>query len=298
MVYKFFDKKSSGSGISNEPDYQLAKELHKSIVRKFKKRKDYSSFRYNIWGVDLADMQSSRKYNKGTKYLLCKINLFSKYAWVIPLKNKKICIVNMFQKIISKGQRKPNKIWVNQGSKFFNNSFKEFLKMINIEMYSTYSEGKSVVTERFIKTLKNKIFKHMTAISKNIYFNVMDEIINKHNNTVYRTMKMKPIDVTPDSYAEYNEDSNKKDPKFKVEDCVRISKYKSIYAKIYVPNCSEEVFAVNKIENTFLWIYVISDLNGEEIVGSFYEKKLQETSQEKFRIEKVIKRKDDKLYVE
>ena len=139
MVYKFFDEKSSGSGISNEPDYQLAKELRKSVVRKFKKRKVYSSFGYNIWDVDLADMQSSRKYNKGTKYLLCAINLFSKYAWVIPLKDKKICIVNMFQKIISKGQRKPNKIWVNQGSQFYNNSFKEFLKMNNIEMYSTYN---------------------------------------------------------------------------------------------------------------------------------------------------------------
>ena len=137
----------------------------------------------------------------------------------------------------------------------------------------------------------------MTAVSKNVYFNKLNEIINKHNNTVYRTMKMNPIHVTPNSYAEYSEDSNKKDPKFKVEDCVRVSKYKSIYAKIYVPNCSEEVFAVNKIKNTAPWIYVISDLNGEEIVGSFYEKKLQETSQEKFRIEKVIKRKDDKLYV-
>ena len=110
MVYKFFDKKSSGSGIVNEPNYQLANELHKPIIRKFKKRKVYSSFRDNIWGVDLADMQSLSKYNKGIKYLLlCAIDLFSKYAWVVPLKDKRIAIVNTFQKIISKG-RKPNKI--------------------------------------------------------------------------------------------------------------------------------------------------------------------------------------------
>ena len=89
MVYKFFDKKSSGSGIVNEPNYQLANELHKPIIRKFKKRKVYSSFRDNIWGVDLADMQSLSKYNKGNKYLLCAIDLFSKYAWVVPMKNKK-----------------------------------------------------------------------------------------------------------------------------------------------------------------------------------------------------------------
>ena len=118
MVYKFFDKKSKGSGIINEPNYQLANELHKPIIRKFKKRKVYSSFRDNIWGVDLADMQSLSKYNKGIKYLLCVIDFFSKYAWGICLKDKsRITIVNAFQKIISK-QRKPNKIWVDQGDEF------------------------------------------------------------------------------------------------------------------------------------------------------------------------------------
>ena len=132
MIYKFFDKKSaslnksSGSGIVNEPNYQLANELHKPIIRKFKKRKVYSSFRDNIWGVDLADMQSLSKYNKGNKYLLCAIDLFSKYAWVIPIKDKKgHSIVNAFQKIISEG-RKPNKIWVDQGGEFYNNLFKSF----------------------------------------------------------------------------------------------------------------------------------------------------------------------------
>ena len=107
MVYKFFDKKSKRSGINNESNYQLANELHKPIIRKFKKRKVYSSFKDNIWGVDLADMQSLSKYNRRIKYLLCAIDLFSKYAWVITLKDKKkTSIVNAFQKIISKG-RKP-----------------------------------------------------------------------------------------------------------------------------------------------------------------------------------------------
>ena len=119
MVYKFFDKKSSESGIVNEPNYQLANELHKPIIKKIKKRKVCSSFRDNIWGVDLADMQSLSKYNKGMKYLLCAIYLFSKYAWVVLIKDKKgVSIVNAFQKIISEG-RKPNKIWVDQGSEFF-----------------------------------------------------------------------------------------------------------------------------------------------------------------------------------
>ena len=126
-----------------------------------------------------------------------------------------------FTKIISE-ERKPNKIWVDQGNEFYNNSFKDFLRTNNIEMYSTYNEGKSVVAERFIKTLKNKIFKHMTAISKNIYFDVLDDIVNKWNNTIHRTIKITPIDVTSDSYAEWNENSNKRDPKFKVGDHIRI----------------------------------------------------------------------------
>ena len=188
-------------------------------------------------------------------------------------------------------------MWVDQGSKFYNNTFKDFLKINNIKMYSTYNEGKSVVAERFIRTLKNKTFKHLTAISKNNYFDVLNDIVDKYNNTVHRIIKMKPIDVTGDSYAEYNEDFNKKDPKFKVGDHVRISKYKNIFAKGYTPNWSEEVFVINKIKNTVPWTYVINDLNGEEITESFYEKELQKTNQKEFRIEKVIKRKGDKLYV-
>ena len=124
-----------------------------------------------------------------------------------------------FKKIITEG-RKPNKIWVDQGSEFYNNSFKRILKINSIEMYSTYNEGKSAVAERFIRTLENKIFKDMTAVSKNISFYVLTDIVNKYNNTVHRTIKMKPIDVTFDSYAEYNEDSNEKDSKFKVDDHV------------------------------------------------------------------------------
>ena len=109
-------------------------------------------------------MQSLSKYNKGIKYLLCAIDLFSKYAWVVPIKDKKgTSIVNAFKKIISK--RNSNKIWVDQGSEFYNNTFKDFLETNNIEMYSTYNKGKSVVAERFIRTIKNKIFKHMTTIS-------------------------------------------------------------------------------------------------------------------------------------
>ena len=243
-------------------------------------------------------MQSLSRYNKGFKYLLYATDLFSKYAWVIPIKDRKgTSIVNAFKKIVSKGQRKPNKIWVDQGSEFYNQSFKDFLKISNIEIYSTYNEGKSVVAERFMRTLENKIFKHMTTISKNVYIDVLNDIVNKYNNMVQRTIKMKPVDITGDSYVEYNENSNKKDPKFKVADHVRISKYKNIFAKGYVPNWSEEVFIVNGIKNTVPWTYAISDLNGEKVIRTFYEKELQKTNQKEYRIQKVLKIKGDKFYV-
>ena len=198
---------------------------------------------------------------------------------------------------MSDSNRKPSKIWVDQGSEFYNNVFKDFLKIDNIEMYSTYNEGKSVVAERFIGTLKNKIFKHMTAISEKVYFDMLDDIVDKYNNTVHKTIKMKPIDITDDYYVESKENPNEKDPKFKVGDYVRISKYKNIFAKGYTPNWSEEIFVINKIKNAVPWTYVINDLNGAEIIGSFYEKELQKTNQKEFSIEKVLKRKGDKLYV-
>ena len=248
MVWKFFDKRSKkvlGSGLENK---QLADELHKPCIRKFKRRKMYFSFNDNIWGVDLADMQLISKLNEG-KYLLCVIDLFSKYAWVAPLKDKKgASIVNAFQSILNNSKRKPNKIWVDYGSEFYNNVFKNFLKDNDISVYSTHNEGKPVIVERFIKTLKNKIYKHMTTVVKNVYFDDLDDIVDKYNNTYHSLIKMKPKDVTDSSFVKYSEESNEKDPKFKTGNHVRISKYKNIFAKGYTPNWSEEIFVVKKIK--------------------------------------------------
>ena len=164
-------------------------------------------------------------------------------------------------------------------------------------MCSTNNEGKSVIAERFMKTLKNKIYKYMTAVLKNVYIDKLDDIVKESNNAYHTTIKMKPVDVKDDMYIDFKKEINNKDPKFKVGDYVRISKYKNIFAKGYMPNWSEEIFIIKKIKNTVPWTYVINDLNGEEIIGTFYEKELQGTNQQKFRIEKVIKRKGDKLYV-
>ena len=182
-------------------------------------------------------MQLLSKFNKGIMYLLCVIDLFSKYAFVVPLKDKKgVSIVNEFRRILSKSKRKPNEIWVDKGSEFYNAPFKNWLQDNDIVMYSTNNEGKSVVAERFIRTLKTKIYKYMTSISKNVCIDKLNTIVNKYNNTYHTTIKMKPINVKDNVYINTSKEINYKDPKFKVGDYVRISKYKNIFAKGYIPN--------------------------------------------------------------
>ena len=296
MVYKFFDKKSMGSGMVKHSSLErmgsginttksnslernssvLADELRKTVIKKFEKRKVYLQFKDNIWGVDLADTQSLSRKNKGIKYILCAIDLYSKYAFVFPLKDKKgISIVNGFNKIIKQSNRKPNKIWVDHGGEFYNNVFKKWLSGNDIIMYSTFNEGKSVVAERFIKTLKNKLYKHMTAIGKNVYYNVLDDVVNKYNNTKYNSIKMKPIHVKNNKRV-YIDENNKKDSRFKVGDRVRISKFKNIFAKGYTPNWSTEIFVVDKINDTVPYTYNLKDLNDDD-EGSFYDRELQKT---------------------
>ena len=137
----------------------------------------------------------------------------------------------------------------------------------------------------------------MFSVSKNVYINKLDDILGESNNIYHRTIKMKPVDVKNNTYIDFKKEVNDRDPKFKVGDHIRISKYKNIFAKRYILNWSEEVFVVKKIKNTVPWTYVINDLNGEKIIEKFYEKELQKTNQQEFRIEKVIKRIGDKLYV-
>ena len=239
--------------------------MHKPVIKKFNKKKVYSQFKDDIWGVDLADMQSLSRKNKGIKYLLCAIDLYSKYAFVIPLKDKKgISIVNAFNKIIKQSNRrakgtsaqnvKPNKTWIDQGEEFYNHNFKKWLSDNDIIMYSNYNEGKSVVAERFIRTLKNKLYKHMTATGKNVYYDVLDDIVNEYNNTKHNTINMKPTDVG-DNKRVYIDEHNEKDSRFKVGDRVGISKFKNILAKGYIPNWSREIFIIDKINDTVPYTY-------------------------------------------
>ena len=173
---------------------------------------------------------------------------------------KEITIVNAFQNILGSSNRKPRKIWVDQGDEFYNYLSKRFLKNNSIEMYSTYNEEKFAVGERFIRTLKNKIFKHMTTIPNNVSFDVLDDIVDKYNNTVHRTIKMKAIDITSDSYAKYNEDLIKKTLNLKSMILSEYQKTKTFLLKDILKIGLKKILLLAKLKNTVPWTYVISDL--------------------------------------
>ena len=153
--------------------------------------------------------------------------------------------------MLNESNRKWSKIWVDEGSEFYKRSIKSRLQDNDTEMYSTHNEGKSVVAKKFIKTLKNKIDKYMNSISKNVFISKLHDIVNKYNNTYHRTIKIKPVDVTSSIYIDLNKENNKEGPKFKVDDHIRISKYKNIFTKGYVQNWSGQVFLIKKVKKHY-----------------------------------------------
>ena len=210
-------------------------------------------------------MQLISKFNKKIRFLLCVIDIFTKCAWIIPLKDERgITINNDFQKVLDESKRKPNIIWIDKGSKSYNRTMKSEIEESEIEMYLTHDEGKSFVAGRFIKTSKNEINKYMTSISKNMYIDKLN-IVNKYNNIYHTTIKRNPSALNQAYILTLNKENNKEGSNFKVGDIVRISKYKNIFAKGFVPNWSEEVFVIKKVN-------VICDVKSEETAPTFYEK--------------------------
>ena len=180
------------------------KNYTNQLIKNFEKKTIFSGLKDNIWGADLADIQLLSRFNKGSKFLLCVIDIFSKYAWVVTLKDKKgVIITNAFQKILNDSNRKPNKIQVDKGREFYNSSFKKWLRYNDIKMYSTHNKRKSVVAESFIITLKTKIYKYMTSLSKNEQIDKLDNVVNEYNNTYHRTIKMKSFDVEDNNYIDF-----------------------------------------------------------------------------------------------
>ena len=266
-------------GLTNK----LADELHHRVVKKFPKRRVMVNSIDQTWAVDLVDMHQYSKQNKHYKYLLAVIDVFSKYGWLIPLKNKTGIIVSEAFKTLFK-ERQPLYIWSDKGREFYNIHVKELLKDNNIKLYSTENEEKSSVVERWIGTMKQRMFKYFTAHETNKYYDILNSLVEDYNNTVHSSIKMTPVDASKKEnestvynnlYPEEEEDAKK--PKFKVGDRVRISKKKDTFEKGYTTRWRREIFVIKEVLDTDPVTYKIEDLNNEEITGSFYEQELQLT---------------------
>ena len=291
-------KKRFGWGVTMNSGYfkkkvsELAEELHKPIKRKFKKRKVLVGGIDKIWAADLADMSALSDYNEDFTFLLLVIDIFSKYGWIIPLKNKEGKTVAAALKTIFE-ERKPENLWTDKGTEFHNKGVKGL-----VELYSTENMEKSSVVERWIRTIKEKMWKYFTDKNTYTYIDILPDLVEDYNNTVHSSVKMTPVEASkkkneltvwrnlyPDRLK-----INDLRPKFSVGDEVRISKKKKTFEKGYTTRWTEEIFTITKILNTNPITYKVADLNGKEIKGTFYEPELQKTNQQIFRIEKVIEK--------
>ena len=244
-------------------------------------------------------MRAFSKYNDGITFLLLVIDVFSKYGWVVPLKNKEgKTVAEAFKNIFK--ERKPGKLWTDKGREFYNKDVKEL-----IEIYSTENEEKSSIVERWIRTMKEKMWKYFTDNNTYRYMDILPDLVEDYNNTVHTSTKMTPIEASKKKneltvWQNLYQDRlkiNNLTPKFSVGDEVRISKMKKVFEKGYTTRWTEEIFTITKIQNTNPITYKIADLQGEEIDGTFYEPELQKTEQQVFRIEKVIEKGKNKSLV-
>ena len=226
------------------------------------------------------------------------LDLFSKYGWIVPLKDKKGETVTQAFKTIFKEGRKPQYLWTDKGKECYNKNMRELLEKNNITLYSTENEEKSSVCERWNRTIKTKMWKQFTVQGNTVYLDILTKILEQYNNTKHSSIKMTPVEASKkknenavyyNMYGDMEQLSSK--PKLKVGDKVRISKYKrKVFDKGYTPNWTEEIFLIDQIQSTNPITYRLKDLNDEKIQGSFYEPELLKAKQDVFRIDKVIRR--------
>ena len=272
---------------------ELADELHRQKRVHFPRRRVIVKGINQIWSADLVDMKTFAKYNKGVHYLLNIIDVLSKYAWSVLIKDKRSTITSAFHRITK--IRIPQMLWVDQGTEFYNKTFQNWLDQEDIRLYSTHNEGKAVVVERFNRTLKSHMWRYFSANSTSAYVDVLPKLIERYN-TKHRSIGMTPVDASKKVNEQqvlrhvYKDEPGKQRAKFKTGDQVRITVAKKHFEKGYNPNWTEEVFVIDDILPTTPVTYKIHDLADEPIIGSFYEHQLQKTTQNIFRIEKIIRR--------
>ena len=284
----------------------VVQELHRPARRNFARRKFVIRELDEFWQADLIDMSAYAKDNNGYKFMLTVIDTFLKFAWAEAIKSKSANdVTNAMKTILQKG-RVSKHLQCDMGNEFYNKMFKNLMSKYGINLYSTYSVMKASICERFNRTLKRKMWMLFTLKGSYKWVTVLPELVSDYNNTKHRTIKMKPIQVnvknSKDIYRKiYNPiqvEKRFKKLKFKINDKVRISKYKHIFEKGYTPNFTTEIFTVYHINNTTPITYLLKDYENNPIKGCFYEVELTKAEHpEIFLVEKVIKKRGNKVLV-
>lgn len=282
----------------------LVDELHRSARRNYRRRRVDIRGIDETWQADLVDMSAYASKNSGHKFLLTVIDNFSKFAWAVPLKTKNGKDVTSAMKSVLES-RIPKKLHVDQGKEFYNKEFQALMKKHNIQLYSTFSNLKASICERFNRTLKSKMWKQFSLRGTYKWIDILQDLILEYNTTKHRTIKMKPIDVTAANetkllrtvYKPLQVRSTQK-RKFKVGDKVRVSKYKHIFEKGYTPNWTTEIFTISEIKNTQPPTYKLQDYQNQPIEGGFYEEELSKVKHpDIYLVEKILRRRGNQLYV-
>lgn len=291
-----FSKKKVKEWFEKQPTYTL----HRMAKKKYPTRKYVVHAIDEQWQADLADVALIAKQNKGYHFILTVIDIFSRYAWTRPLKTKSGKEVAAAFKDIFREGRIPKRIQTDQGKEFENKDITNLFRQHQIELFSVKSAYKAAIVERFNRTLKSKLWKYFTYSLKEKWTDVLQDVVNSYNNSVHRTTGRRPIDITQENEGEVREEIfNKKDApvkreksSFQIGDRVRISKVKSVFAKGYLPNWTEELFTIADVNRKYLPItYKLKDYNDEIIEGSFYHHEIQKATQEDdvFLVEKILR---------
>ena len=264
----------------------LAKEVFSPQITKFRRERIIPLYKDETWSADLIDKSSLSKYNNNYKFILTVIDIFTKYAWAIPSKNKSgLSITNGFKIVLSEHSqggsesRKPEKLWVDRGSEFYNKTIKSLLKEYETKLYSTYSDLKAVFIERFNRTLLQIINKPIFVTGDGNWVNILNDAVITYNNNIHSTIKMTPVDasINPDIVRYIISFSTKIEPKIKVGDYVRNADKRYIFSKGYTSNWNRELFKINEDLKSQPPTYKIEDINGELIDGKYYERYLLES---------------------
>lgn len=284
----------------------IVNELHKPARKNYRRRKTVVKGLNDLWQADLVEMIPYAKMNKGFRYILVVIDAFSKYVWVQPVKRKNGKDVTIaMNHILKQVKTFPRNLQTDMGKEFFNKDFKSLMNKFNINHYSTYSNLKASIVERVNRTLKNLMWKKFSLQGNYKWLDILTGIVSKYNNSKHRTIGLKPVEVNKNNekiilkYAyTFPKTVDPKPPKFKKDDFVRISKYREAFQKGYTPNWSNEVFQIKKVKLTNPRVYLLKDEQNEDIQGGFYEDELQKVKYpDVYLVEKVLKRKADKVYV-